>query len=49
MTASVHILQPRKPKRLKTPSDKLSKRELTAKVMRISKAQAAARKAKASP
>lgn len=34
MTASIHIFKPRKPK-LVTPSDKLSKREWSAKLTRI--------------
>lgn len=40
MTADIHVLKPRKSKRLKTPSDKLSKRELTAHLARIGKFQA---------
>lgn len=39
MTATVTVLKPRKPKRLKSPSDKLSKRQLIAKLIRIEKFQ----------
>lgn len=44
MTADIRIFKPRKSKRLKTPSDRLSKRELAAKFTRISKSQAKAKR-----
>jgi hypothetical protein len=37
MTADIRIFK--LPKKLRTPSDKLTKRELTAKLLRIAKAQ----------
>lgn len=39
MTAEIRVFKPRKSSRLKTPSDKLSKRELDALLRRIVKFQ----------
>lgn len=41
MTAEIRIFKPRKPKRLVSPSDKLSKRQLIAKLTSIEKFQKA--------